>query len=299
MRHVVFLVLVALLDLGGCRAEDAEVSTDDRTAQNVTDVVARVGNRPIGASDVAARMAAEGIDAETALEALIEEELLAQEATRRGLTLDAEGERAVERIMVRAMLSDFERTLTPDAVSIEEVEADFVKHRDKLQVPERRRSWHILVKDSSEAGRRMARSILAEVRTADDPKTVYAKYDQRDAASSDAELTVEELPPITRKANIEKPYKDALFAAESTGPLKKPVETSYGWHVIVLTEIVPGETRSLKDVEGEIRARISQKKRFEKLAETVRAREAEGLVEYDDEAVARLLAMRGLPERSE
>lgn len=293
------LALLAALVLFGCQPEPGEMSATPENARVVTDMVARVGPQPIGASDVAARMAAEGLDAETALRDLVEEELLVQEAGRRGVILDAETRRTTERLMVRAMLRDFEEDLTPEAIPMQEVEANFESYRERFQVPERRDSWHVLVKDSSEAGRALARSILAEVRATAEPRTIYAKYEEGGAPDSEVEVIAEDLPAITREAGIEKPYKDALFGAESTGPLKKVIETSYGWHVIVLTDIVAGKRRSLSEAEDEIRERLSQKKRFEKLAETVRAREAEGLVQYDDEAVDRLLSMTGLPKRAE
>jgi parvulin-like peptidyl-prolyl isomerase len=299
VRASVSFLLVFALGLSGCRPEEAYVSAPQQRRRVVKKVVARVGKRPIGASDVAARMSSKDLDAETALAQLIDEELLVQEAIRRGITEDAEAQRNAERLMVRAMLHDFEKDLTPESIPMDEVRADFAAHQEQFQVPERRRSWHILVKDTGEAGRALAESILAEVRQADDPKAVYARYAGARGAQSTPEVTAEELPAITVKAEIEKPYKDALFAAKSKGPLKNVVRTSYGWHVIVLTEIVPGESHTLRDVEDEIRTRLSQKKRFEKLAETVRALEAEGLVQYDDQGVQRLLSMPGLPEHAE
>ncbi len=290
------LLWAFVLGLVACEAERAETAVVPRDARAVTQIVARVGGRPIGAADVRARMRRDAVDAEAALEAIVEEELLLHEAGRLGITESPDTQRAVDRMAVRAMLADFERERTPESIPPEEVRADFEEDREKLQVPERRRSWHILVKDSGEAGRRLAERILAEVQSADDPKRVYARYAGGAAPEQDIEVTAEELPLITTKAGIEKPYKDALFAAESRGPLKLPVSTSYGWHVIVLTEIVPGERRTLQDVEEEIRTRLSHKKRFEKLVATVQSLEAEGLVRYEKPNVDRLLSMPGLPE---
>ncbi len=155
------------------------------------------------------------------------------------------------------------------------------------------------MKDSSEAGRALAGSIHAEVQAADDPRAVFKRYAEDGNVETPFEIVAEELPPIAPRTGVEKPYKDALFAARSAGPLDSLVESSYGWHVIVLTEILPAESKTLREVEGEIRTRLSQKKRFARLAELVRAREADGLVEYDEEGVQLLLAMPGLPERSQ
>lgn len=299
MRASISFILVSALTLVACRGEEAGELVDARDARVVTDVVARVGQRPIASTEVAARMVAEKVDAKAALDALIDEELLVQEAERRGISENRAQVRAVERVMVRAMLHDLERDLTPESVPDEEVRADFESQEKALQIPERRVSWHILVKDSSEAGRALAESIHAEVQGADEPRDVFKRYAEERNVETAFEIVAEELPPIAPRMGFEKPYKDALFAARSTGPLDSLVESSYGWHVIVLTEILPAESKTLREVEDEIRTRLSQKKRFARLAELVRAREADGLVDYDEEGVQLLLAMPGLPERSQ
>jgi hypothetical protein len=298
-RVPILLVALGASALGACQRETDVSQADPRGTPIVADVVARVDDRPIGVSEVEARMVAEGVSAEVALEQLIDEEILVREAERRGLTASEEGERTIERAMVRAMLHDLEKETTPESISEEEVREDYALHADKLQVPERRRSWHILVKDRSEAGQALAESILRELRKADDPRAVYERYVDGAGEGTEIEVTAEDLPAISEKAGFKKSYKAALFAAESEGPLKNAVKTSYGWHAIVLAEILPAEHSTLDDVEAEIRERLSQKKRFERLVEIVQDLEAKGLVQYDEQGVERLLSMAGLPERSE
>ena len=290
------LTLLALLS--ACGGEDPARTAQREPAQRVGRVVARVDGQPIGASEVEARMRDMGGGAEAALESLIDERLLLDEVRRRGIVESAEDARAAERVMVRAMLRDFEAALTPASIPMGEVRADFEEHREKLQVPEQRASWHILVEDTAASGRARAAEILGEVREAEEPKAVFRRYAARQA-EAETGLKAEELPPLPRNAGLEKPYEDELFAAKTMGPIKNVIETSHGWHVVAVTEIIPAQTRTLEDVEDEIRRRLSQKKRFEKVASTVRALEAQGLVQYDDEGVDRLLSMAGLPSRGE
>ena len=296
MLHIrIVIIFLGATALGACQREGAVSRTEPQSARIVADVVARVDGRPIGASDIEARMAAEGVSAEAALQQLIDEEVLVREAERLGLTTSEDGERGIERAMVRAMLHDLEKETTPESISEEEVREDYARHADKLEVPERRRSWHILVKDTSEAGEAQAESILRELQEADDPRAVFEHY----ANAGSEKVKAEDLPAISEKTGFKKSYKAALFAAKSKGPLEKVVKTSYGWHAIVLTEILPAEHTTLDEVEGEIRERLSQKKRFEQLVKIVQDLETKGLVQYNDEGVERLLAMAGLPERSE
>ena len=264
-----------------------------------TDVVARVEGRPISASEVTARMKADGITAEDALEALVEETLLVAEARRLGLEVTEDDERAIDRLMVRSLLRDIEREVTPESISKQEVRRDFERHAEKLQSPEQRRSWHIVVKDRSEAGKALAQSILKKVRQADDPRVVYQRYTEGSEDDTRFEVKAEELPAVTMKARIERPYKEALFAAESPGVVDRLVETSHGWHIIVLEEIVPAERRTIDEVEDEIRERLSQKKRFDSVVAILDRLRAQGLVSYEDQGVERLLSARRLPERAE
>lgn len=299
MRIVIAIVILGAAPLAGCERDSAESPTEQRDTRIVADVVAHVGGRSIGAAEVEARMLAEGLSADAALQQLIDEELLVQEAERLGFTEDRASKRTIERSMVRAMLHDLEKENTPESISKEEVREDFALHADKFQVLERRRSWHILVREPSDEGGVLAESILREIHRADDPRIVYQRYAEGAPNGTGLDAEAEELPAITMNASIEKPYKDALFDAKSEGPLKKVVKTSYGWHVIVVTEILPGEPRTVEDVEGQIRERLSQKKRFEKLVEIVRGLEAQGLVRYDEPGVERMLSAGGLPERAD
>jgi parvulin-like peptidyl-prolyl isomerase len=298
--RIVMAIVLGAAALAACE-RDSEV---DQTGQGDSDrpvagVVARVGGRVIGLSEVEALMEAEELGAEAALQKRVDQELLAQEAERLGFTLEREGERMVERLMVRTMLHDFEKENGPDSISDEELREDYALYIDKFRIPERRRSWHILVKDSGDAAKSLAESILRELRQAKDPRTVFDRYAGGGPEGTELEILTEDLPAITTSASFQKPYKDAVFAAKSTGPLNEVVGTSYGWHAIVVAEIVPAEQRSIEEVEDESRDRLSQAKRALKLVRTVQALQAEGLVEYDAEVVDRLLSMAGLPERAE
>jgi hypothetical protein len=265
----------------------------------VADVVARVGGQPIGAAEVEARMQSEGLSADEALARLIDEELLVQEARRLGLVESPATERMAERLMVRTMLHELEKENTPESVTAQELRDDYALHADKFHIQERRRSWHILVKRSDEAGRARALSILREIQRADEPRIVFDRYAKAASDEAGFEIKAEDLPELTRQSSIEKPYKDALFGARAEGPLNDVVKTSYGWHAIVVSEILPEEIRTLADVEAESRERLSQRNRFAKVVEIVQGLESEGLVVYEEAAVGRLLSASHLPERAE
>ena len=250
--------------------------------------IARVGRETIRVSDLRAEMKKSGLGAEEALNALLEESLLLQEAQRMGFEQTAADRRKIDRLMVRTFLTDLERNVTPETIPTPEVEADFETHEERFQVLEQRRSVHILVKDQSDAARSFASKILRELREkgADE---VFERYRSGEAADLGFEVVAEELPPISQKARFDPAFKKALFEATEAGPLRQPVKTSYGWHAIVLTEVQPGEQRTLRDVEDEIRSRLAQKGRLQQLHDLVEKLEGEVGVRFNDAGVQHVL----------
>lgn len=299
MRNIITIGILGAVTLAGCESR----SEDSRGGQAASGVaarpVARVGPRAIGAAEVEDLAAKDTILPEAALQRLIDAEVLAQEAERLGFSVEREAERAIERLMVRSMLHDMEKQNTPESISEKELREDYALHEDKFRIPERRRSWHILVKDEGAEAKALAASILRELQQAKDPYTVFERYAEGAPKGVSLEVLAEELPPVTKDAGLEKSFKDAIFQAKSEGPLKKLVETSYGWHAVVVAEILPAEQLSFADVEEASRLRISQAKRTALLVQTVQALKAEGLVQYDEEGVARLVSRTALPERAD
>jgi len=298
-RILIVIALLGVAALVGCKRDSGASQTEHRHDRVAGDIVARVGERSISALEIEDRMAAGEVSAEAALDQMIDEALLVREAERLGFTEDRQDERSIDRLMVRTMLHDLEEESTPESVSEEELQEAYALHASSFVTPERRRSWHILVEEQSEAAETLAESIVRELRQATNPRTVYERYAEGGLEGLALQVRAEDLPAITEMAQMKKPYKDAVFAAESEGPLKKAVKTSYGWHAIVVAEILPEKVRTIDEVEGEIRKQLSQTKRLAKVVTIVQALEAQGLVHYDERGVDQLLSMPGLPERAQ
>ena len=244
-------------------------------------------------------MVAEDLSAKAALKQLIDEAALLEEAERSGLTEDRGDERRIERLMVRTMLRDLELENTPASISEEDVRGAYALNASEFEVPEQRGSWHILVESQSEAAEALAESILRELEDADDPRAIFDRYADGGPEGLAFAVKAEDLPLITTRSPFKKAYKEAVFGAKSKGPVKKVVKTPYGWHAIVVTEIIAAEVRTLEEAEDDLRLRLSQKRRLGAVVVIVQKLEAEGLVEYDEKGVESLLSMPGLPARSE
>ena len=74
-------------------------------------------------------------------------------------------------------------------------------------------------------------------------------------------------------------FEKAAFGAES-GEIVGPVETEFGYHVIEVTEVRPKETRSLEEVEPEIREQLAAAERDEEFQAWLEKQEKERNVKY-------------------
>ncbi|MEM7138916.1 MAG: peptidyl-prolyl cis-trans isomerase [Myxococcota bacterium] len=302
-RALRVIALVAVVGVGpGCDPEPDAPTSVAGPSDREADVVATVGGRPVDANEVRARMVLEGLDAEQALTSLVNEQLLLVAAERARVGAAPEGLRAADRRMVRAFLRDLEADHQPADVAATEVRNHFEEHRDAYQVMERRAATHLLVKsDTSDtpAARAVAKAAIVAAQGAEDPVEGLRMFLESRTDDHEFAMALEELPPITRKAEIEKPFIDAIFGVKSRGALATPVRTSYGWHAIVVTDIAAGEDNSLADVEDDIRDRLSDQARFEALVAVVQGLEAEGLVEHRPEVRKRVLRGPGANDRAQ
>ena len=294
-RWLGFLSLLVLLEAQACERVGPSASSEQaESAASAVAPVATVGVEVITAREVMSLMAEENLGAERAVEQLVDEAVLFQAARKAGIRETAQDRREIERLMVRALLRDYEREISPERMSAKDVRAAFEEYRDKLAVPEKRASVHVLVRDQSAKARDLAERALREFRR-EDAEVVLARYAEGKVEHPpEIQVVAEELPAFSMNAGMDESYKKALFEADAPGPLREPVQTAYGWHAIVLTEIVPGTEASLESSEMELRQWLAQRKRQENLVRVVQP--LQKLVEWNESVVRKLTEAERLPE---
>jgi peptidyl-prolyl cis-trans isomerase D len=174
------------------------------------------------------------------------------------------------------------RYATPEQVSLEFVElkaADLAKNitvsdadiesyynaqQSRYQSEERRRVSHILLEAAEEdaAVKTKAEELLKQLQAGADFAEV-AKTKSADTVSAEVGG---DLDFITKDV-MEAEFEQAAYALAKVGDLSPVVKTSFGYHIIKLTDIEAAKVKPLAEVRDAIKATVQQDKAAEQFAE--------------------------------
>lgn len=278
-----------VLGLGGCKEKTAqlpdEAERDARTGltpAEAQEVLVRVGDKSITLGQFAEsllrmdpyeRLRYQSEERQKALlDEMIEVELLAQEAKRRGLDRDPEVQLRIRQALRDELLRDLERKIPgPESFSEREVKEYYEAHKSEYQEPLRHRAQVIRVGSKplalavlSELGGRDAASVSGEAWA-----RAWAKYSlDRDRAGLDmgelaGDLGFVSAPGEPRGQNDRVPseVRAALFRLERVGDLApEPVQSGPYFYVVRLSGISPARDRSMQDADRAIRVELRRLK---------------------------------------
>lgn len=256
------------------------------TPELASKVLAKVGAREITLGEYAATLSRmdpfERLRYQSAdrrkqlLDELIDLELLAEEARRRGLDKQPETQERVRQMLRDELLAE-ERAATPPPSDVSEADARryYDEHRDDFREPERRRVAHIAL--TSEAEAKAVVEAAKGASAAEWGKLVAEK--SRDTRTKPSASLPPELagdlgivgPPGHGRGdnpNVPEALRAAVFEiGELGGVLPRPVAAGGLFHVVRMTGKTDARDRTFQDAERSIRVALTQ--------ERLRAREAE------------------------
>jgi hypothetical protein len=243
-------------------------------------VLARVGQRSITLGDYAAalermdpfeRMRYQTPDRRQALlDEMINVELLAREAERRGLDTRPETVELVRQYQRDEVLRRLRDSLPgPEELPAADVSRYYQEQRAEFQEPERRRAAQIALADET-----LARRVLAEASNADPERwaELIAKYGDKtvvaDPAAARTPLQVPgDLGMLSQNSegpagavDVAAPIRKAVFEISEVGRAHPQLIQHGGrFHIVRLVSKVEARQRSLAEADSAIRARLIQK----------------------------------------
>jgi len=303
------IVLVGLLGLLACdekAIQDAKKPPAGLTKQQAAAVLARVGDKTITVGDFAAALERlDDIDRlrfqtpekrKELLGQMIDLELLADEARRRGLDKDPSVELGVRQILRDAMLAKAREGMTgPAEIPAAEVSAYYESHRQEFEEPERRRVAAIVLADAATADEVAARARKLESATkwgnlyfeksVDAPKArdPQAPLD----LAGDLGLVGNGADPRARNERVPPEVQRVAFEIAKVGEVyPKAVRAGERYYVVRLTGMAKGHVRSLSEAERSIRVAILQERIREREAKLEAELRQRFPVKVDDAALA-------------
>lgn len=249
------LILASATLLPGCFEEKAKDTAASAPAVSKEDAVASVNGVYIGKKtletlekEIAERSQGQSFPKEQLLEELIQRELLIQQALQKQLDKSPE---VIERmatvkssLLSQAALQDY---LKANPVTDAEIKAEY--DSKMAAMGEEYKARHILVKTEDEA-----KKLIAELEKGGDFQALAKKHSIDPMGSEGGDLgwfTADRMVP---------PFSEAVAAMENGKFSKQPVQTQFGWHVILREESRPLTPPPFDAVKEQIRPMLQRQK---------------------------------------
>lgn len=271
------VAVVALVGAGCSRGGvPADVAVAPLVAPSDDAVVATVDGRPIYARAVADQARARGVDVRRALQDLVDAEVLAGEAARRGLASDLQVRDETKGALVRAYLgATFERDVTSADVPAISVRRAYIANKWRFDHSIMADVWHLLVQVPKGASAEERQKARARAEALARRARGIGSLDAFKQLASDEKLYNERF--ATAKDGIaEKSFSEPLFAeVRQPGDTSGVLETSYGYHVAYLIRWIPATHVTVQEAEPTLRSGLFpelQKKAFGHLLDEAMSR---------------------------
>jgi peptidyl-prolyl cis-trans isomerase D len=182
------------------------------------------------------------------------------------------------------------------AALVSPTEADlqlmYDENKANYVLDERRRTRHILIPvngDDDAGALKQAESVLAEARAGKDFAELAKKYSTDITAKDGGELG------FVEQKQFPGPFGDTLFSIK-VGEVAGPVKSQFGYHLIKLEEIEPGQQKPFADVRAELDSQYRQQHAAELFGE--RQEQITGALEKGEKDLDKLSQTLGLTRGS-
>ena len=154
-----------------------------------------------------------------------------------------------EQVSVEYVELSLESLAKKVEVTDDKLKAFYDSQKDQYSTPERRKISHILfatnTKTDDKAALANALKAQEELKSKEFAKLAEEVSDDKLSAKKGGDLG------LFNVGSMEKSFEEAASALKA-GEVSKPVKSSFGYHLIKVTELVPGEVKSFDAVKGEL-----------------------------------------------
>ena len=161
------------------------------------------------------------------------------------------------------------REVEPEQPSAQALESAYVAQRARFEQTEQRRATHVLAELRPDAGvreeqaaRAFIMQAIGQLRNAGDPKPILQALGAE--SSSAFRVLVQDLPLARADGGFVPEFERALFSQPEPGVVPEPVRTQFGYHAILVTQILPARTtpraEALEVLRGELAVHLHEQR---------------------------------------
>ena len=239
------------------------------------------------------------------LEALIRNELLAQEAQREGLDKSPAVRDATKRAMIQELIKkQLDEKMSGADIAESELKAFYDAHLDDYVKPERARVYHIFLpaKEPKEKAQAKARAaaLLKDIQAREKKGEVNAF--QATAIKESKDLLSAPMGGDLRFLSKDELIKshgadlaNAAFDLKAPGDVAGPLETSAGIELVKLQVKTVSLNRSLEESKETVRGRMARERRSKQYDDFVKKLRDGGKVSIDEAELAKVSAEAAQP----
>jgi peptidyl-prolyl cis-trans isomerase C len=234
------------------------------------------------------------------LDGLVRQEVLAQEAVRRGFMEDAEVQDAIKKVLVQKLTRlEYDNQVKAEDIKQADIKAYYDGHPDEFHKPEMARCSAMVVKFAQDkaAAKKKAEGLLKQVNDAAAKKPAPGQFtpdafgDLAAQVSEDAESKQlrGDLRYLSRKELDDKygaKVGEACFGLQEVNSTSGVVEGTDGFYVLKHTGRRKPIDRTLEQVETQIRNRLFREKRTEAFNAYVEGLRQKTPVKVDEQKLA-------------
>ncbi|PHR66419.1 peptidylprolyl isomerase [Pseudidiomarina marina] len=154
---------------------------------------------------------------------------------------------------VKVEFVQLDADVVAESVEIDErvVREWYDNNQSRYQTDDRYRFAHILIEGEGEAAEKEAQEVLTKLTEGADFAELAAEYsDDIFTAEAGGDLD------FIEEGTMDPAFDEAAFALENVGDITGVVSTSFGYHIIKLTDIEEGSSTSFEEVRDEIVAEM-------------------------------------------
>lgn len=177
--------------------------------------------------------------------------------------------KAPEQAQIEYVVLDLEALGKSTAVSEDELRKAYAADIARYTTPEERRASHILIKaeqGASAADRAKAKAraeaLLADVRKS---PAAFAELARKNSEDPGSAVKGGDLDFFARGAMV-KPFEDTVFALKK-GEISGVVQSDFGYHIIMLTDLRGGQVQPFETVRAEVEAGLRKAQALKRWAE--------------------------------